>query len=325
MRSKVFCLIFSVLFAASLFLGSDAQARSGGGSSRGSSSSSRSSTSRPSTARPPSQGYGNTATKPGQTSKPSDQGYGNTGTKSSTPNSPAPSGYGNSAQPRSGAAGLDQKSPSSQSPLQSQMNRSFSKQESAKAYEDYRAQQGKFKTSTSGYNQSARESATAASIGSRAGYRSSSDYYSRRSVFYSGYGWSPPGYMYYSYPRFGIWDAMMLWFMLDHINDAQYAAMYYNHRDDPGMQQFRKELDRLSAENADLKSKVAKLDDSSKSLEQQGVKPDPSYVPPDAASVALAADVAQKQVPKSSEFPWVWIIGVGLLVLIAFLLMRKKD
>jgi hypothetical protein len=205
------------------------------------------------------------------------------------------------------------------------MNRSFSKQESSKAYEDYRAQQGRFKTSSSGYTPSARETSTAGSIRSRAGYTSSSDYYSRRTVFYNSYGWSAPSYVYYSYPRFGIWDAMMLWFMLDHINDAQYAAMYYNHRDDPGMQQFRKELDRLSTENADLKSKVAKLDESSKALEQQGVKPDPSYVPPDAASVALAADVAGKPAPKSSGFPWSWVIGIGLLGLIVFLLKRRKS
>jgi hypothetical protein len=205
------------------------------------------------------------------------------------------------------------------------MNRNFSKKESAKAYEDYKAQQGKFKASSPGYTQSGRESSTVDSIRTRAGYSSSSDYYSRRTVFYNNYGWSAPGYMYYSYPRFGIWDAMMLWFMLDHINDAQYAAMYYHHRDDPGMQQFRKEVDRLSTENAELKSKVAKLDESAKSMEQGGVKPDPSYVPQDAVSVALAADVAQKQAPKSSGFPWTWVIGIGLLALIVFLLMRSKG
>jgi hypothetical protein len=207
------------------------------------------------------------------------------------------------------------------------MNRTFSKQESAKAYEDYKSQQGKFKASSSSYTQSARENSTADSIRARAGYGSTSDYYSRRSVYYSSYGWAAPTYVYYSYPRFGIWDAMWLWFMLDHINEAQYAAMYYNHRDDPGMQQFRKELDRLSTENADLKAKVAKLDDSAKSLEQQGVKPDPTYVPPDAASVALAADVAQKGVPKpsGSGFPWTWVIGIALLVWIVILLKRRKD
>jgi hypothetical protein len=205
------------------------------------------------------------------------------------------------------------------------MNRSFSKQESAKAYEDFKAQQSKFKTPPGGeYSPSGRERSTVDSIRTRAGYSSGSDYYARRTVFYDSYRWSPPVYAYYSYPRFGIWDAMMLWFMLDHINDAQYAAMYYNHMDDPGMQQFRQEVGRLSAENAELKDKVAKLDESAKSLREQGVKPDPSYVPQDAAGVALAAEVAGKEVPKSSEFPWAWVFVIGAIAWITFRLRRRK-
>ena len=334
MRSKAVCLVFSVLFAVSLFVGSDVYAaRQKSGGSGKSSSSSLGSSSRPKPATPSQGSYGNTATTPGQKSKPSGEGYGNTGSKSSTPpgSSPQSPGYGNSATPGqsgSGPAGSGQSKSSTQlTPLQSQMNRSFSKQESAKSYQDYKAQQSKFKTGpgSGGYSPSGRENSTIDSIRTRAGYSSSSDYYSRRTVFYDSYRWSAPGYAYYSYPRFGIWDAMMLWFMLDHIHDAQYAAMYYNHRDDPGMQQFRKEIDRLSSENAELKSKVAKLDESSKALEQQGVKPDPSYVPQDASSVALAADFVQKQAPKSSGFPWTWVVGIGALALIIFLLMRRKS
>jgi hypothetical protein len=208
-------------------------------------------------------------------------------------------------------------------PLQQQMNRNFSKQESAKAFEDYKAQQGKFQMSSKGGGYSSRETNTIDSIRSRTTYGFGPDYYSRRTVFYGSYGWSPPVYIYRSYPSFGIWDAMMLWFMLDHINDAQYAAMYYNHKDDPGMKQFRSELDRLSAENADLKAKVAKLDESSKSLEQQGVKPDPTYVPPDAAGIALAANIAGKGPPKSGGFPWLWIIGLVVVALIILHLRRR--
>ena len=116
----------------------------------------------------------------------------------------------------------------------------------------------------------------------------------------------------------------MLWFMLDHINDAQYAAMYYHHRDDPGMQQFRTEADRLSAENAELKAKVAKLDEAAKLLEQQGVKQDPAYMPQDAASIALAADFADKGVPKSRGFPWGWVVVIGSLSLVGFILLRRR-
>jgi hypothetical protein len=332
MRSKALCAVFSLLFAGSLFLGPDVYARrwSGSGSSRSSSSGGSSWGSKTTT--PPIRGYGNTGTRSETTKSPTREGYGNTATKpsgaASTPSgsSAPPRGYGNTAtssQTKGGQAGSER---SKSTPLQNRMNRSFSKQESARAYENYKAQQGRFKMSSKpgDYRPSARETATIDSVQSRVRYSSSSDYYARRTVFYGTYGWSPPGYVYRSYNRFGIWDAMMLWFMLDHIYDAQYAAMYYDHRDDPGMKQFRKEIERLSAENAELKAKVAKLDESAKLLEQQGVKPDPSYMPQDAASIALAAGFADKGVPKSSGFPWMWVIGIGAFALIGFIFLRRR-
>jgi hypothetical protein len=330
LRSKVLCAVFSVLFAGSLLLGSDVYAKksSGGGSGRSSSSGSSSSGSKPKA--PPSSGYGNTATKPETKKAPTREGYGNTATKpsgaASTP-SGTQSGYGNTATSPQGKSGPAGPGPSKSTPLQSQMNKSFSKQESAKAYQDYKTQQGKFQTSSKpgDYKPSARETTTINSFHSRGSYGSGSDYYARRSVFYDTYRWSPPVYVYGSYNRFGIWDAMMLWFMLDHINNAQYAEMYYHHRDDPGMQQFRQEVDRLSAENADLKAKVAKLDESTKSLEQQGVKQDPSYMPQDAAGIALAADFADKGPPKSKGFPWSWAIGIGAFALAGVMWLRRRK
>lgn len=316
MKSKAFCAVFAVLFAGSLFLGSNVYARRSG-SSRSFSSHSFSSGSR-------SSGYGNSGISKG----PTRGGYGNTGTKApgvaSTP--AGRSGYGNSAVSSKGKGGPASPAPK-WTPLQKQMNRHFSKQESARAYEAYKTQQGRFQriSKPGSYRPSARETATINSIGSRVTYRSSSDYYSRRTIFYHSYGWSPPVYVYSSYNRFGIWDAMMLWFMLDHINDAQYAAMYYDHRNDPGMQQFRSEVQRLSAENADLKAKLAKLDDSANSLQQQGVKPDPTYMPQDAAGIALAADIAAKAVPKSRGFPWMWVIVMGAFVLIGLHFLRRRK
>jgi hypothetical protein len=331
MRLKVLCAVLSVLLAGTLFLDHDVVAKrySSGGSSRIPSLPGYPSGSKP--FGPPSSGYGNSGIKPETGKNPATGGYGNSGVKppgavSTPPGSPAPpSGYGNSATPLQGKGEPAGAGQTKMTALQQQMNRSFSKQESARAYEDYKTQQSKFQMSSKGaYTPSTRETATINSTQSRAAYGSGSDYYARRTVFYDAYRWSPPVYMYGSYSSFGIWDAMILWFMLDHVYDAQYAAMYYNHRDDPGMQQFRSELDRLSAENAELKDKVAKLDESAKSLEQQGVKPDPAYVPQDAAAIALAADIASKEAPKSGGFPWTWVIGIGSVVLIASLLRRRK-
>lgn len=320
MRSKTLSLILGILFVASLALHSDACARVRGGGGSSFSSGSKS-----------SGGYGNSGTKPGFSgfSSQSGSGYGNSASKSSGTSAKSTEGssrgYGNSAAGSSGS-GSSGLSGRKKTPLQEQMDRSFSKQESAKAYTDYKAQQSKFRAGTGNYDPAGKERTTIDAVRSRVAYTPGSDYYTRRTVFYDTYHWSPPVYVYNSYGRFGIWDAMILWFMLDHIQDQQYAAMYYNHRDDPGMQQFRSELDRLSTENADLKAKVNQLDQSAKSLEQQGVKADPSYVPEDAAGVALAANIAEKEIPvkKSSEFPWgIWVLVIAA-VLAGFMLMRRK-
>lgn len=333
MRSKALCMLLSVLFAGSLFLGwgpdAFAAKKSGGGSSR--SSSPRTPSPGPKSQVPPSKGgYGNTATKPDAANPlkggAAPGGYGNSSSKPAGATSAPPSGYGNTATSVQGKGAPAGASPTKMTPLQQQMNRSFSKQESAKAYEDYKTQQGKFqRTSTGAYSPSARETTTINSIQSRVTYSSTTDYYARRSVFYNSWGWSPPFYVYHSYSTFGIWDAMILWFMLDHIQEAQYAAMYYNHCDDPGMQQFRNEVQRLSAENADLKAKLARMDESSRALEQQGVKKDPDYMPDDAAGIALAADIAAKGAPKSGGFPWMWIIVIGALALVVFHFLRRRT
>lgn len=324
MRPKPLCAILCILLAGLLLLGSDAYAKRSGGGGSSKSSSSRGPSSGSKSAAPPSSGYGNTGTKPQTDKSPFSGGYGNTGQKPSGTAS-TPPGYGNTATSPQGKGGPAGPQQSKATPLQQQMNRNFSKQESAKAYQDYKAQQGKFQMSSKpgAYKPSARETTTINSVQSRVVYNSSSDYYARRTVFYDTYRWSPPVYVYRSYNSFGIWDAMILWFMLDHINEAQYAAMYYNHRDDPGMQQFKKEAERLSAENADLKAKLAKLDESSKSLEQSGVKPDPSIMSQDAAGIALAADIATKGVPKSRGFPWNWVIVIGAIAIVILFLRRR--
>ncbi len=332
MRSKALLAVFSILLAGSLLFGPEVHAKKYSSGGSGQSSPSRGAPSGSKVNVPPQGGYGNSGLKPDKGTNPVTGGYGNTGLKPpgsapTMPGKPAQSsGYGNTATPPQTKGPPAGPSQSKTTPLQQQMNRSFSKQESAKAYEDYKAQQARFQMNSKpgGYTPSGRETSTINSIQSRASYGSGSDYYARRTVFYNSYGWSPPVYVYSSYRRFGIWDAMMLWFMLDHINDAQYAAMYYNHRDDPGMQQFKQEVDRLSAENGELKAKVAKLDESVKSMEQQGVKPDPAYMPQDADGVALAAEIADKGAKKSGGFPWVWIFGIGAVALIVLLLRRRR-
>ena len=356
MKSRValvfFCVMFTA-FALSSDPGAFAQQKPGG-----SSSSSRPSSTKPATkpASPgipskPSSGYGNTATKPGtppagatNSTKPGTKqsnpagGYGNTATKgaaqSKTPAAdttqakpqPSTGGYGNTATGSAAPAAPGAQAPKTQ--VQQKMERSVSKKESARALDSYKKDQAKFKSDpgAKAYTATAPvERTTVDSIRSRVTYTSGSTYYTRRNVFYTSYGWSAPPYIYGSYHSFGIWDAMMLWFMLDHIRDDRYATMYYHHRDDPGMQQFRKEVDRLSVENAELKDKLKEMDQRTKALEAQGVKPDPTYVPDEAASIVLASAVVDKELqPSSSGFPWFWTITTIAVVIAIVLLMKRR-
>jgi len=122
--------------------------------------------------------------------------------------------------------------------------------------------------------------------------RSTDNYstYSRsRSNYYGSRGWNAPSYAYQSSPSFGMWDGMMLWMMLDNMNDAKYARMAYNQSNDPGMQQWRAEANKLAESNTELKAKLAAMD--AKVSGMTGEK-DASYMPEGIpAAVVLSSEV----------------------------------
>jgi hypothetical protein len=142
-------------------------------------------------------------------------------------------------------------------------------------------------------------------------------YHYRRNVFYTTYAYTPPVYAYQSYPRFGIWDATFLWFMLDHCNDRQYALMYYNHQNDEAMRLWRSEADRMALENAVLRERLAVLDQQMAYM--NGTPQDPTYMPMDAQDVALAAEAIEEAGVGGGweNWPWLWIAICGGIVVIA--------
>jgi hypothetical protein len=114
-------------------------------------------------------------------------------------------------------------------------------------------------------------------------------YYYRRDAFYRLYGWAPLPYVWGLYPRYGLYDAVFLAFMLDHIAEQQYALMYYNHMNEPEFVQWRQQMDQLAMQNADLRARLTAMDQQIAGL--QGRPVDPSYVPQDAQDIALSPDV----------------------------------
>lgn len=123
-------------------------------------------------------------------------------------------------------------------------------------------------------------------------------YLYRRTVFYDAYSWTAPPYVYHMYPRYGLWDAVFLAFVLDHIAEEQYALMLYHHQHDKEIQHWMEDSDRLAADNDDLRAQLENMKLEMARLEQSGVVVDPSYVPTDAADVALSPEVIDQLTSK---------------------------
>ena len=317
----IFTLGFSGVFAGVV------NAKSGGGggfsSSRSSSfsSSSRSSSSsfgNSSSSRPSSSGFSNSSSaKPSPTvSKPA--GFSNSASKPTVAAAPPSSGFSNSGQVKATqVASVAPQAPSvKMTPMQQKMNQAYSKQESTKAFASYKTEQTKFKaTEVAAQTPKAEQTRVVNNI--RVKNYSSGNYYARRNVFYDTYHYRTPAYAYYSSPSFGMWDGMFLWFMLDHINDRQYANMYYNQQNNEDMKAWRREADRLARDNAELRAKLNNLDAETGKLKAQGAVIDPSYVPPDAQDMALSAKVVEENASKiaavntkKEPLVWPWVLGL---------------
>lgn len=117
---------------------------------------------------------------------------------------------------------------------------------------------------------------------------------------------------------------MFLWMMM---RSASGPSFFYNHQNDPGVQAFKKEAEKLSEDNAELKKQLtevnAKLDD----IKKEGKPIDEQYMPKDVdASMALAADrvVKEPEQKKKGSGATAAVISVLLFGGLAFFLIRRK-
>lgn len=202
---------------------------------------------------------------------------------------------------------------------QSGSDAALSRQTSGSALKNYSAQQER-----AAYAKSAPPApVTPAFSGYTGRYSSYDSWYSSRSSWYGGMGWGPPVYAYRSYPSFGMWDALFLWFMLDSISNASHTAWFYNHQQDPGYVDWRREADRLSADDADLKQKLADLDARTQAM--NGEPRDPNYMPPDAKpELALASEHAVAPQPPSTGHPTLYFL-LGMAVVVGGLMLFRRS
>ncbi|MBF0458648.1 MAG: hypothetical protein HQK99_12235 [Nitrospirae bacterium] len=296
--------------------GSSGGSRSSGGHSSSSSSSSKSS-------------YGNSSSSPGSKTSgtsgtsgtvtgTSGNKYGNSaGSPSSGSQSAATSKYGNTA----GAAAAGGQA-GKQSTYDQKLNTTVSKQQAQQSLSKYEAERSRYKSKDTATNYSGYVSNPV--VNRSRGYDQGTYAY-RRDNFYTTYSYQPPHYVYMSAPSFGMWDAMFLWFMLDHASDRNYSRMYYNHQNDPDFQRWRQETDRLSGENAELKVKLANLDKEVAGLKGEPV--DQTYVPPGVdADIALNKKVLDAANPVKSESHLLrWLLLAALAAFLIYYIRNKRK
>ncbi|MBP2297780.1 DUF2491 family protein [Azospirillum picis] len=258
---------------------------------------------------------------------------------------------GGSSSSSGGYARPGSSAPSVAAPPTSAGDRAFSQQGSADALNRYRARQDADRTPSAPAAGSAAGtgrtggSASSGSGGSGWGWGWGSNSGSYRTPStrpapanpYGGYGWAPPPYTYNAPRRFGVWDGLFLWFLLDTLTRPGHAAFFHDHADDPGYREWRQEADRLAQDNADLRAKLGQLDQSMAA--QAGTPREAGRLPPDvpadlaradsasaSASPASSAEAADPARPgHGSGFGGLWLWSILLLAVAAlFLLWRAR-
>ena len=175
---------------------------------------------------------------------------------------------------------------------QSAGDRSFSQERSGNAFGAYREQQDLARRQRE-YAQQPRPVPPSPSYGAGTPFGSGarqSDYASRsRQGWFENRRYAPPpsSYLNASPRSFGVWDGLLLWTLFNNLGRSGSSDWFYNHRDDPGVQQWRQEADRLGTENAEIRGKLDELD---RSLARRDGQPrNPDYLPPDIPPEIAAA------------------------------------
>jgi len=138
---------------------------------------------------------------------------------------------------------------------------------------------------------------------------------------WSRYGWTPPSHATGSAPRFGLWNGLFLWFLLDTLNRPGHAAFFHDNADDPGVHAWRTHAERLADGDAALRSKLAGLDSA---VARYSNEPrNPGRLPPDVpVDVARFDGAAQQDAGMGGTWWMVLLLAAALLVF--WLVWRRR-
>lgn len=111
-----------------------------------------------------------------------------------------------------------------------------------------------------------------------------------------GQGFRTPGYgagynqgypAYVPTQRFGVWDGLLLWGLLNSLNQPGRSQFFHSNQDDPAYRQWRSQMDAAGAQDPSVRAKLADLD--SRVAQLQGQPKTPNVLPPDVPSVPAGA------------------------------------
>ena len=128
------------------------------------------------------------------------------------------------------------------------------------------------------------------------------EHYRQRGDHWKQEGLDLPTQMYKGPSSFGIWDAALLYGLLQFATRPDYAAFGYHHQDDSGYKEWRRNAEDLAKTNSDVRRQLDELDRQIEMMKGQGVKADSAYLPEGVpANVAISAEALAaktKQRPK---------------------------
>ena len=122
---------------------------------------------------------------------------------------------------------------------------------------------------------------------------------------------------YASQRSFGAWDAAFLWLMLNSLSNPSHAQFFSAHRDDPGIQAWRQEADRVGQSDPAVRAQLETLDGHLAST--SGTPADPGYIPADMNPADARA------APSSGGHGLLWAVLIILLFVFALLWLRRRG
>jgi hypothetical protein len=147
-------------------------------------------------------------------------------------------------------------------------------------------------------------------------------YVVERQRYYQNY--QPPIYINNYSRSYGLWDALFMWSILDHMDHMT----YYHHHQSPEWQNWRRDANTQAQQDPALAAKLLQLDNKVAALETQKVSVNPSYLPTNVKpEIVMAPNVVDQLEKPSSLFTCGILLSFLLLVMIItmVLIFRRKE